>query len=158
MTMDLLTPQHRWPIWLLAADVPCGLVFTSILYYPMLLRSGTLDPYADSIAIPMFQDLILAAVSAPFVIALTWISLRNYNGRSRLLGWNSKMPFRSWATFVFVAVIAAERLYQSFVSLFSETWWCEIIWLPYSILFVAWLLALRAAALSTASESTTALT
>jgi hypothetical protein len=146
--MELLTPQHRWPVWLLSAAIPSGLIATSFLYYPMLLKSGTLDPNADSIGIMMFQHLILAFAATPFVVALTWVSLRNYHGKSRLFGWNGDMPFRSWAITILAAVIIAKLVYENFVGLFSSTWWCEIVWLPYSALWTVWLLTLRAAALS----------
>ena len=146
--MELLTPHRRWPIWLISAGIPFGLIASSFLYYSMLLSSGTLDPHADSIGIPIFQDLFLAVASIPFVVALTWISLRNYHGKIRLLGWNSEKPVRSWAISIIVAVIIIGIVCQGVMGLFSPAWWCEIIWLPYSALWVLWMLMLRAAALS----------
>jgi hypothetical protein len=146
--MELLTPRQRWPIWMLSAGIPSGLVATSFLYYPMLLRSGTLDPNADSISIPLFQNLLWAAVAIPLVVALTWFSLRNYQGGRRLLGWNGEMPFRSWAISIVAALIIGVLLHDNFMGLLSPTWWCEIVWLPYSALWMIWVLMLRAAALS----------
>ncbi|WP_219892912.1 hypothetical protein [Aquisediminimonas profunda] len=146
--MELLTPSKRWPIWVLSAGIPSGLVATSFLYYPLLLKSGVLDPNADSTGIPMFQDLYLAIVATPFVVALTWVSLRKYQGKSRLFGWNGEMPVRSWVTSILVALIIAELLSENIMGLISPTWWCEIVWLPYSALWVVWLLMLRAASLS----------
>ena len=141
-------PQHRWPIWLLSACVPLGFVATSFLYYPLLLRSGLLDPNADSIAIPLAQDMYLATVSAPFIAVLTWACLRNYHGEADLLTWNPKGTIRFWASTVMAGMFIAALIYDTITGLTSIFWWCNMIWIPHSLFVACWVLMLRAAALS----------
>ena len=148
--MKLLTPQQRWPIWLLSACVPLGFAATSFLYYPLLLLSGLLDPNADSIGIPLAQDLFLATVSAPLIAVLTWACLRNYHGASELLSWKHARTIRFWASTVVAGIFIALLIYDTISSLISKFWWCNLIWIPHSLLLAYWILMLRAAVLSKA--------
>jgi hypothetical protein len=149
--MKLFTPRQRWPIWLLSAGVPLSFVATSFLYYPLLLQSGLLDPNADSIGIPLFQDICLAVVSVPFIAVLTWACLRNYHGQADLLSWNHKGEVRFWATTVIAGMFIAALIYDNIAGLISIFWWCNLVWIPHSILLAFWVLMLRAAVLSKTS-------
>ena len=146
--MELFTPQQRWPIWLLSACIPLGFVATSFLYYPSLLQSGLLDPNADSIGIPLAQDMYLATVSAPFIAVLTWACLRNYHGGAQLLSWNYTETIRFWASTVMAGMFIAALMYDTVTGLISIFWRYNMIWIPHSLLLAYWVLMLRAAVLS----------
>jgi hypothetical protein len=146
--MKLFTPQQRWLIWLLSACVPLGFVATGFLYYPLLLRSGLLDPNADSIGIPLAKDMYLATVSAPFIAVLTWACLRNYHGEAELLSWNPTRTIRFWASTVIAGLFIAVLIYDTITSLISIFWWPNLIWIPHYLLLAYWVLMLRAAVLS----------
>ncbi len=146
--MKLITPQRRWPIWLLSASVPLSYVATSFLYYPLLLKSGLLDQSADSIGMPLFQDLYLAVFSVPVISFMTWACLRDYKGEADLLVWEHQNTIRFWITTVFAGMFIAALIFDNITSLISVAWWCNLIWLPHSGLLAYWVLMLRAAVLS----------
>ena len=148
MVMELFTPQQRWPIWLLSACVPLGFVATSFLYYPSLLQSGLLDPNADSIGIPLAQDMYLAASVAPFIAVLTWACLRNYHGGAELLSWNHTGTIHFWASTVMAGMFISALIYDTVTDLISIFWLYNVIWIPHSLLLAYWVLMLRAAVLS----------
>jgi hypothetical protein len=149
--MKLLTPQQRWPVWLVSACVPLASITTSFLYYPLLLQSGLLDPNADSIGIPLAQDFFVATVSVPFIVVLTWACLRNYHGEVELLSWKPTKTIRFWAFTVIAGVFVAALFYNTITDLISIFWWPNIIWIPHSLLLAYWVLILRAAVLSKTS-------
>jgi hypothetical protein len=146
--MKLFTPQQRWPIWLLSACVPLGFVATSFLYYPLILQSGLLDPNADSIGIPLVQDMYLATGSAPFIAVLTWACLRSYHGEADLLSWKHSVTIRFWVSTVTAGVFIAALIYDSIAGLISTFWWCNMVWITHYLILKYWILVLRAAALS----------
>ncbi len=99
----------------------------------------------------MFQDLYLAAVSAPFIAFLTWACLRNYRGEAELLSWDHKGTVRFCATTFIAGMLIAILIYDIIMGLFSQFWWCNLVWIPHSVLLALWVLMLRAAVLSKAT-------
>ena len=146
--MKLLTPQQRWPIWLLSACVPLGFIATGFLYYPSLAQSGLLNPSADSISIPLAKDLYTATVSAPFIAVLTWACLRGYQGGTELLIWNPARTIRFWVSTVISGMIISVLIYDAVAIFFSIFWRHNLIWIPHSLFVAYWVLMLRAAVLS----------
>jgi hypothetical protein len=138
----LRMPLRRWPIWLLATSLPLGLVGLSLVYYPLLLKSGTLDPYADTIVIPIAENFMLAVMSAPLIGVVTWAALRNYFGGSALFCWDTKRPTRSWVVSILSGVAIAAIVHDTVVGF----WWpaplYELLWIPYSFLCMIWVLVL----------------
>lgn len=137
-------PARAWPLWVLSGSLVCGLPLLSFIYWPLVLRTGVLPPEADSIAIPIFNDLLTALVGAPIVLGVAWLCLRRYNPETRLAAWRRDRPVRSLlATLVLGGAAAALT-----VLLFTDTqldWpWYEHLWSGYGLLWVWWFLAMRA--------------
>ena len=142
--LEIPLPEKPWPIWLTAISIPFVYVGTAFVYYPQLLRSGTLDPNADSIAIPMYSSVIFAGPLAIFVLAVTSIVMIFYSGRSgSLFAWNSDRPIFT----ITISVLfggPAILLFLSFLnSIIQLHPWYEYIPEINSMLWIAWLLLLR---------------
>ncbi len=120
-----------------------------MIYYPALLRSGTLPSDGDSIAIPIFQDFITAAILAPIALTITWLCLRYYVGGAKLTIWQHDKPIRSalmTALFGVPALLWASMIIYSYI---IKAWPLrEYLWLLVFIPQILWLLVMRAAAVS----------
>ncbi|SIN60613.1 hypothetical protein SAMN02745824_0704 [Parasphingorhabdus marina DSM 22363] len=142
--LQIPLPTKPWPIWLTAISIPFVLVGTAFIYYPLLGKSGTLDPHADTIAIPMYGSLMVAVPLAIFVLVVTSIVMIFYSGRSaKLFAWNSDRP-------ILTAIISvvfggpAILLFLSFLnSIIQIHPWYDYILEINSLLWIAWLLLLR---------------
>jgi hypothetical protein len=118
---------------------------TAFVYYDALLASGTLDPSADSIAIPIFSTVMFSVVAFPVIAAITAIFLQKYPGSVSLVIWDANRPLRSFifsSIFGVPAAVIAVSAEQDFGRMLP---WYEYLWLPLYLLLVVWLLALRAA-------------
>ena len=143
----LRTPARAWPVWLVALLVPTSVMVAAWFYYPALLASGTLDPNADSIGIPIFQAMVSAVIVTPIVMGITAICLRRYRGRTPLNYWDRKRPARSFLVSLLFA-LPIITLITSTVYEHIQGWpWYEYLWDIVSLSFVAWLILLRPAVL-----------
>jgi hypothetical protein len=151
--IDFPLPRSVWPYWLLAAAVVAGFPITSFVYYPALLGTGTLPPDGDSIAIPMFGSVIVAVVSAPGVLLLTYMCLRKYKPGGTVLIWRRDRPVSSIILTLCFGVPVVALIAFAVQDAFAPYPLVESISTPYGLICVVWLMALRAAALSRRGNS-----
>ncbi len=138
-----MAPRVLWPFTALAV---LGLPATSLVYFPALLRTGTLPTDGDSIAIPVFGTVLIGVIFLPVALGAVWLSLRHRPASVHLLAWRSDRPLLSAALSV-AAGAPALLLLAGFASVARDPW-PEPLWAPWLALFAAWFLLLRAAALS----------
>jgi hypothetical protein len=136
--------EREWPIWAATAALPLALVPVSILYYRLLLESGTLNPQADSIAIPIVGNAMAAMMVAPFVLAITWLCTWGYEGDADLLGWDGARPWRSLAATLVLGTPALGIAGLIAIDIASALAWYEYLWDVYFGIWAAWFLLLRA--------------
>lgn len=149
-------PSRSWPLWMLGGLLLLGLPALSFVYWPHVLRSGVLPPEADSIAIPMFNDLLVAVVLTPFVLGTAGLCLRRYNRSVRLAAWRLDRPIRSLVASLVLGGAAAALAAVLVVDIRSDWPWYEHLWTGYSLLWLWWFLALRAAVIEQLSADETA--
>lgn len=138
-------PSRSWPLWVLSCSLLLSLPVLSFIYWPMVLRSGVLPTDADSIGIPMFNDLLTAVLGAPIVLGIAWLCFRRYNPETRLAAWRSDRPARSLLATLILGG-AAGALTVLLLAVTRLDWpWYEHLWTGYALLWVWWFLALRAA-------------
>jgi hypothetical protein len=140
--------DREWPIWVTMAALPLTLPFVSLFYSRRLLNSGTLNPDADSIAIPIMNDLTAAFLIAPVVLAVTWACLWRYDGGAVLFGWDRDRPWRAVAATVSLGLPALGIAGSVAADIFAALPWYEYSWDGYFSLWAIWLLLLRAALLA----------
>lgn len=138
-------PARPSPLWLLTGLLLAAFPILNFVYWPKVLESGTLPPDADSIGIPMFGSVLLTLAASPAVLGVAWLCLRRYNPRARLTALRWDRPYRSiLATLIFgglATLLSVEALTEATAS----SPWYEYLWPAYSMLWVSWLLTLRAA-------------
>jgi hypothetical protein len=133
--------------WLVAGAIiiPALLVLDALLYYPALLRSGTLPTNADSIGIPIYQSGITALVSVPVLLIYALPALWRYRGDAGLWEYpksNSLRLFLSRILYALPAILlVCERVYFLSQRLPAYEYIDFIVVVPLLI----WLLMLRAA-------------
>lgn len=138
-------PVRPLPLWLLTAFVLAGFPTVNFIYWPQVLRSGVLPPNGDSIGIPMFGSILLALVAAPLVLGLAWLCLRRYNPTTRFAAWRQDRPYRSAIATLAFGAAAALVAVAALADITPGAPWYEYLWSAYIIIWVPWLLALRAA-------------
>lgn len=138
-------PEKPWPIWLLVFALLVGCPAVSFIYFPLLLRSGTLPFDGDSIAIPLAGSLEVTVVLSPFVLAIAWACLRNYNSRAKLLAWRRDRPVRSLCATLAFGSAAALFAVATVELARSSIFWFDGLWVAYSALWVLFMVLLRAA-------------
>jgi heme/copper-type cytochrome/quinol oxidase subunit 2 len=147
-SLNLRLPNHLWPFWIVALLLPSGFAGMAFVYYPILLQSGTLDPNADSIGIPIFETLAAVVVFTPIVLVVTAACLWKYRGGASLLIWDLERPYRSIiVTFLFgiPAVFSVMLLIYDVIQFMP---WYEYLWELNALNLVAWLLMMRGALLA----------
>lgn len=132
-------------LWMYTSLLIFGFPIVNIIYYDRLLASGTMSPDADSVAIPMFGSVILTAFCAPFVVAITWLCLRHFNAGTKLLAWRSDRPVRSFAATLACVTMAITLIAATITDFRKSLPSYEYILTYYSLLWLPWLLWLRAA-------------
>jgi hypothetical protein len=140
-------PSHPGPLWILTLGLIVALPVLSFIYWPLVLHSGVLSPDADSIAIPMFSDVLVAVVFSPILLGATWLCLRDYNPDTRLMAWRRDRPLRSAAVTVVLGGPAVALAVLLIIDIRAGWPWYEHLWTGYALLWIAWLLALRAGAI-----------
>jgi len=102
------TPRRAWPLAVAGVLLYASAPLFAIAYYGEMLRKDAYPPDADSIAIPISEDIRAAFLFAPIFVGLLVLSLRNYPGSVSLRAWNRARPLWSWiCTVVFAVLIAA---------------------------------------------------
>jgi hypothetical protein len=138
-------PRQPVILWVYTSLLILGFLIANIIYYDRLLASGTLSPDADSVAIPMFDGIMLTVFCAPFVMAITWLCLRHYNAGTKLLAWRVDRPVRSFAATLACMTMAVALIVATINDFRKALPSYEYILTYYSLLWIPWLLWLRAA-------------
>ncbi len=136
------------PSYLLAAGaflLPIAWCTLNFVYWPAVLEAGLLPTHADSILIPIANDIIAAPFVMMLLLVWSWPAWRVAKGRVNLLVWDRQRPVTSWlATLAYggVAAICAVDAVHLFLFLHPV----ELLNLIVTIPFALWNLFLRAAA------------
>ena len=138
--------------WVLAACVILGLPATSWIYWPAVGDAGVLSPEADTIIIPMMSSIFLAVAILPVVCSITWLCLRGNDGAGSLLAWNRARPTRSAMVTICFAVPFSVGLSSLVDGFTAPPGWHGLMWLPYTLVTLFWLGAMRGAVLSKRNE------
>lgn len=141
-------PFGKLVISALAAGVILGLPATSWIYWPAVSAAGVLSPEADTIIIPMMNSIFLAVILLPVVCIITWLCTRGTNGVAVLLAWDKARPVRSVLVtlcFTFPFCLGLWALWAEFT---APPGWYGLWWLPYTLVSLFWLAAMRGSALS----------
>jgi hypothetical protein len=146
--LDLPLPYRSWPFWIVAILLPVGLAGMAFIYYDLLLRSGTLDSNADSIAIPIFSTVAAATIISPFVFITTAACLWRYPGGGSLLNWDAQRRVRSAIISTIFGLPAAVMVVLIFPDFFQVMPWYEYLWALNAFNFVIWLLMMRSASIT----------
>jgi hypothetical protein len=146
--MRIANPPYVLSVWAVAFLVVAGYPLTAFVYYPALLRTGKLDPMADTILIPMVESVVLAVAASPIVAALTLVCLRTFDPKRLLLAWRIDRQATSClvsAAFLVPVVFLVLAMLRTPFSEFAAQDW---LWTPHRITCIAWCLLLRSASLS----------
>ena len=147
-TFHLPLPRAVWPYWCLAVIAVVGLPLTSYVYFDALLRSGTLPTNGDTIAIPIFFSVVLAVLISPIAALTTYCCVWRYPSTGTLLSWRPSQPIFSGAVTLIFGLPALTFAYMVVEPVLKSLPTIEYIWTPYLLLVIAWLLLLRAAAVT----------
>lgn len=145
-------PSADQAIWLYTGLVIVGHPIASFVYWTSMLEAGVLRPDADSVAIPIFLDVVVAMVAAIPMLALTKLALVLKDGPFRLWSWNTNRPIRS---VVCSCALGGPALYLAFGTakdLIAPWPWYAYAWILQIVAVIVWLLVLRGAALSSAGS------
>jgi len=112
---------------------PFAWVALSFVYWTAVLHAGLLPIHADSIAIPLFYDL----VAAPFMIVLlalwSWPAWSSQQRRVSLLAWNRERPVTSCLATLFYGgsaiILICDAIY-SILFLHPVEWLNLLLTLP----------------------------
>ena len=143
-------PSVHQAIWLYTVLVIVGHPAASFFYWTSILEAGVLRPDADSVAIPIFFDVVVAMIAAIPMLILTKLALVLKAGPFRLWSWNRDRPVLS---IVWSLVLGCPAIYLTFQTVkdLATSWpWYAYGWILQIIAVIVWLLILRGAALSRA--------
>jgi uncharacterized membrane protein YeaQ/YmgE (transglycosylase-associated protein family) len=102
------TPPKAWQLAIGALAVYASAPLFSIAYYSEMLRKGAYPPYADSIGIPISENVRAAEFLAPVFGAILLLLLYRYPGSVSLKAWSPTRPAWSWlCTVLFGLLIGA---------------------------------------------------
>jgi hypothetical protein len=145
---EIALPRSAWPYWVLSAAVLVGLPVTSFAYFPALLQTGTLPADGDSIAIPMFGSIMFSVFTAPVVLGVTDGCVKRCGLKRTLLGWRKERPLLSLTVSMIFGLPVAALIFSIGQTFLDQSLALEKIWIPYELVWVAWLMTLRAVALA----------
>ena len=140
-------PTRIFPLWILTGVVILGRPVVSFIYWPLLLRSGVLPVNADSVAIPMINDVVVTIAISPILLGLAIFCLRRYNPETRLAAWRPDRPVRSAVATVTLGGPATVLAALILIDVRADWPWYEYLWTGYGLLWILWFMALRAAAI-----------
>ena len=107
-----------------------------------------LPPEADTIIIPMMSSIFLAVVLLPVVCGITWLCLRGKDNAGSLLAWDRTRPVRCALVTLCFSIpfcFGISLLEDEFT---ASPGWHGLLWLPYTLVTLFWLAAMRGSALS----------
>jgi len=128
---------------------PIGWVCLDFVYWPAVLEAGLLPTDADSIIIPIFNDIIAAPFVMLFLLLWSWPAWRVPRGRIALLAWDRQRPWVSGLATISYGGIAAFCAVDAVYVLFLHP--VELLNLIVTIPFALWNLLLRAAVIQPSS-------
>jgi len=148
-------PRSSFWLWLLTGLLLTGFPAVNFIYWPQVLRSGVLPSDGDRIGIPIFGSVLLALYISPLVLGIAWMCLRRYSPDTRFAAWRQDRPYRSSFASLIFGGGAALALYTAFDGLRADEPWYEFLFSGYFILWVPWLLAMRAALIEQVGDEPT---
>ena len=111
MKKIIFTPKKRYQVHLYWVIYFISRPFSSCAYYTWNLKRGAYPTNADSISIPIFQEILGLIIIVPLaMLGILWIT-KNYPGKVNVFINNSKRPLWSlvW-TILFISLIIISLL------------------------------------------------
>ncbi|MEY4953279.1 MAG: hypothetical protein RL299_1703 [Pseudomonadota bacterium] len=139
-------PSRAWPFWLLTLLILTGFPALNFIYWPEVLRAGEFLPDGDSIAVPLFGSVLATMIFSPVVLWTSWLCLRRFNSDSKITTWRPDRPYRSIVLTVLFGTAAAMLIAIILEFLTDAQAWYDYLWPAYLLLWLPWLIGLRAAA------------
>jgi hypothetical protein len=124
-----------------------GFPVINFIYWPQILRSGVLPSDGDSIGIPMGMSVITTLLLSPVILGVSWLCLRRYNPKTRLVSWRPDRPYRSFLVSLVCGAAVAFAAVGALEGFGMNLPWYDYLSPAYVALWLPWLLALRAAAI-----------
>ncbi|WP_157105667.1 hypothetical protein [Sphingomonas sp. TDK1] len=146
-------PSSSTSLWILSGVVLVAFPVLNFVYWPEVLRAGVLPPDGDSIAIPMFGSILLAAMASPVVLGIAWLCLRQYNDKTRIIAFRPDRLVRSIFSTMVMGGFAGVLLFDALRAVVVGKPWYELLWSGYASMVAVWLLMLRAAVIEQRSRS-----
>jgi hypothetical protein len=137
--------EKRQPLWLLTGALLVLFPVLNFIYWPQVLRSGALPTDGDSIGIPMLGSILMTFVISPLFFAVAWLCLRRYNPKTRLAIIRRDRPIRTIAATLVFGGAVVFLVITAIVDLMDTLPWYDYLWIGYALIWVPWLLGLRAA-------------
>jgi hypothetical protein len=91
------TPERHWPVTIFAIALILSQPLFTVAHYGWNQQMGAYPVNADSIGIPISQDLIAWVLFTPVALLGIWWVLSKYSGPVSHLAWNWDRPF--WSVF-----------------------------------------------------------
>jgi len=91
------TPEQRWSLTTFAVALILSQPLFSVAHYGWNQQMGAYPVNADSIGIPISQDLIAWVLFAPVALLGVWWTLSKYSGHTSLGAWNGHRQI--WSAF-----------------------------------------------------------
>ena len=136
---------RKWWILTGVGLLPLLLVADAFLYYPALLRSGTLPTDADSIGIPIFQTAFSAIILMPALLIFALPGLWHYRDDAGWLEYDLSHPWRLLFSTLLYALPALIMIIERAFAIAERRPAYEYYDLIFVVPLLIWLLMLRAA-------------
>lgn len=143
--MEVQLPASPVPLWFLTFLMLVGYPALNLLYWTLVLASGVLPTDGDSIGIPIVEGVIVAVILTPIVIGATWVCVRRYNPKTKLLAVRRDRLLRTLVATLMFGGIAILLLAVLAYGWTQAAPWYEYLWDIYVLIGIYWLLAMRAA-------------
>ncbi len=140
--LALKTPRRRWEIWLIASAGWIGYMASAIVALFQGFERSEFPPWADSLLVPIFGIVVVAAVGWAVLSIVGWLVLRHAALPAGLWVWRKDLPMHTGLSAVFAGLsvlIALELLRETY--LYGH--WSAV---PPLMLWIYATLCLRAAA------------
>lgn len=138
----LKTPRRKWEIWLIASAGWIGYMASAIVALFQGFERSEFPPWADSLLVPIFGIVVVAAVGWAVLSIVGWLVLRHAALPAGLWVWRKDLPMHTGLSAVFAGLsvlIALELLRETY--LYGH--WSAV---PPLMLWIYATLCLRAAA------------
>lgn len=125
----LSIPKHKATLLLLTIVLYLVDPLLVIQHYETWLAAGAFPVESDSIIIPIARFLFGRIIIAPFLIALLWLSLKDYKGQTHFFGFNRNRFLWSSVWTVTLGLLAGFNIVMAIES-FNE-WRNHFYVMPY---------------------------